>query len=295
RLCEILLRRREWPQAIDAMRTANAELYDPDIQADNLARIAEVYRQQLDLPDRAIEAWNDYRNLRPDDERPLVELQELYLETSRWEKLLPILDARLEQLTDAELSHEERQAARVKLLVVKAPALQEGLGDELAATRTLEQLTVDAPDDDEVALGLSRLYRRTDRFEEGVALLRERVERLSAGLSEQPDNARRVIDLSKTLARILHEEGKRHAAALELVRAALELDVEDRELLALRTKLARALNDLPLLVDGLEQLGEPDGLLEAAELARKRLADPTRAEADYRRVLDRAKREQAEL
>src|SRR5690606_19610983 len=31
------------------------------------------------------------------------------------------------------------------------------------------------------------------------------------------------------------------------------------------------------------------------ELARKRLADPTRAEADYRRVLDRAKREQAEL
>jgi tetratricopeptide (TPR) repeat protein len=296
RLRDLLLRRREWVQAIDAMRTANEELYDPDLRADNLARIAEVYQQKLELPDRAIEAWNDYRSLRPDDDRPLAELQQLYLETTRWEKLLPIIDARLEQLADdTKIDEAARQAARVKLLVVKARALQEGLGDEPAATRTLEQLAADAPDDDEVALGLSRLYRRTDRFDEGVALLRSRVDRLSANLAEQPGNARRIIDLSKTLARILHEEGKRHAAALELIRTALELDRDDRELLALRTKLARALNDLPLLADGLERLAEPDGLLEAAELARKRLAEPARAEANYRRVLDRAKHEQQQL
>ncbi|HVI00385.1 MAG TPA: tetratricopeptide repeat protein, partial [Enhygromyxa sp.] len=304
RLRDLLLRRREWPQAIDAMRTANEELFDPDLRADNLARIAEVYQQKLDIPDRAIEAWNDYRGLRPEDERPLAELQQLYLDTSRWEKLLPILDARLDRLSHADIDESTRQAARVRLLVAKARALQEGLGDELAATKTLEQLAVDAPDDDEVALGLSRLYRRTDRFDEGVALLRGRVDRLSASLSEQPGNAedgttgpsrRRVIDLSKTLARILHEEGKRHAAALELIRAALELDPDDRELLALRTKLARALNDLPLLIDGLERLGEPDGLLEAGELARKRLGDAARAEGTYRRVLDQARREQEQL
>ncbi|WP_181197513.1 tetratricopeptide repeat protein, partial [Enhygromyxa salina] len=296
RVTELLLRREEWPQAIDAMRTANESLFDPDLQADNLARIAEVYTEQLALPDRAIDAWNDYRELRPEDERALIQLQALYLETSRWEKLLPILDARLDHISvDVELSDDERQAARVKLLVVKARALQEGLGDELAATETLEQLADDVPDDDEVALGLSRLYRRTDRFEEGVTLLRERVDRLRAehesDAEQDPELRQRIRDLSLTLARVVHEEGKRHAVALELVERALELSADDHELLTLRTKLARALNDMPLLVDGLERLGEPDGVLEAADIARKRLDEPDRAEAAYRRVLALAKGE----
>ncbi|WP_146157960.1 tetratricopeptide repeat protein, partial [Enhygromyxa salina] len=291
----LLLRREEWPQAIDALRTTNESLFDPDAQADNLATIAEVYSERLALPDRAIDAWNDYRELRPEDERALVELQQLYLETTRWNKLLPILDARLERVSsDAALDDEARQAARVKLLVIKARALQEGLGDEIAATETLEQLTAEAPEDDEVALGLSRLYRRTDRFEAGVTLLRERVERLHAELADQPDqdaSRQRIRDLSFTLARVLHEEGKRHAAALELLTRALELTPDDHELITLRTKLARALNDQAMLVDGLERLGDPDGVLEAADIARRRLAQPERAEVAYRRILDAAKRE----
>src|SRR5690606_37292660 len=134
----------------------NESLFDPDLQADNLVRIAEVYTERLHLPDRAIDAWNAYRELRPDDERALAALQALYVETTRWDKLLPIIDARLELLDG--LGDAERQDRRVKLLVVKARALQEGLGDEFAATETLEQLAAEAPEDDEVALGLSRLY-----------------------------------------------------------------------------------------------------------------------------------------
>jgi tetratricopeptide (TPR) repeat protein len=307
RIADLLVRRAEWPQAIDALRTANEALFDPDLRADNLARIAEIYGTRLRLPDRAIEAWNDYRELRPLDDRPLAELQSLYLETTRWNKLLPIIETRLEQLgQDNEIDERERQARRIKLLVVKARALQEGLGDELAATETLEQLSVDAPDDDEVALGLSRLYRRTDRFEAGVSLLSARVDRLRASLEALPVDATdpglitRIRNLSTTLARVLHEEGKRHAAARDVVERALALAPEDAELLTLLAKLARSLNDLPLLLGALERLGvgragqdelaDPDALLEAAELARTRLAEPQRAMAAYERVLAESKR-----
>src|SRR5690606_25587966 len=83
RLAAVLLRREEWPQAIDALRTANESLFDPDLQAANLVRIAEVDTERLHLPERAIDAWNAYRELRPDDERALAALQALYVETTR--------------------------------------------------------------------------------------------------------------------------------------------------------------------------------------------------------------------
>ena len=317
RVADLLVRRAEWPQAIDAMRTANEALFDHDVRADNLARIAEIYSKRLQLPDRAIDAWNDYREIRPDEDRPLAELQALYLETTRWNKLLPILETRLERLLPTYVGQEqidesERQARRIKLLVVKARALQEGLGDELAATETLEQLAADAPDDDEVAIGLSRLYRRTDRFEAGVTLLSGRVDRLRAQHDAGADAGlvSRIRNLSTTLARVLHEEGKRHAAAREVVERSLELAPEDAELLTLMTKLARTLNDLPLLLVALERLGvgktastegtqvdrtrvaDPEALLEAADLARTRLNQPERAAAAYERVLADSKRAQ---
>jgi tetratricopeptide (TPR) repeat protein len=308
RVADLLVRRAEWPQAIDAMRTANEALFDQDLRADNLARIAEIYSTRLQLPDRAIDAWNDYRELRPDEDRPLAQLQGLYLETGRWNKLLPILETRLDRLGQEKIDDNERQARRIKLLVVKARALQEGLGDELAATETLEQLAADAPEDDEVAVGLSRLYRRTDRFEAGVTLLSERVERLRARHDDGPNAALagRIRNLSSTLARVLHEEGKRHAAAREVVERALDLHPDDAELLTLLAKLARALNDLDLLCKALERLGvgkrvdgaepervaDPDSLLEAADLARTRLSQPERATAAYERVLADSKRTQ---
>ncbi|MFV8755019.1 tetratricopeptide repeat protein [Nannocystaceae bacterium ST9] len=296
RLIELLLRRREWPQAIDAMRTANEELYDPDARADNYRRIAEVYRGELGLPDRAIDAWNEYRALRPEDPRALIQLQELYLDTGRWEKLLPVLDARL-----AELRSDAPREDRIKLLVAKARALQEGLGDVAGATATLEQLAREVPDDDEVAQGLSRLYRRSDRYAEGVGLLRDRMAGLRERLAGEGEPIRqRLLALGASLATVLTDEGREHGPALELVRETIallpdpvtpELAPLRRELLELQTKLARTLADVALLVDGLEALGDPDELLEAAALAHRRLQASDRAARLFTQVLAEAKSE----
>ena len=75
---------------------------------------------------------------------------------------------------EARLEFAEDDAARTKLLVLKARALQEGLGDLEGAMSTLEELMSAAPDDDEVVFGLSRLYRKSGRFDRGVEVLRER-------------------------------------------------------------------------------------------------------------------------
>jgi hypothetical protein len=118
--------------------------------------------------------------------------------------------------------------------------------------------------------------------------LSERVDRLRTTLDAGRSDAdatlansdaklvNRIRNLSTTLARVLHEEGKRHTAAREVVERALELEPDDAELLTLLAKLARTLNDLPLLLVALERLGvgkPPSGRHGETEPG-NRLADP---------------------
>lgn len=287
----MLLADRRWQPAIDAMKSAWEVLDDEKFRYETLAQVAMLYEERLSLPDRAIGAWAELARAEHDDvpdelvDHALARLQELYLESARWEELPDIIERRLERVGD------EDPAARVSLLVAKARVLQEGLGDETGATETLEELTREAPDNDEVALGLSRLYRKQGRFEEGVAILRERL--AMAGDAEDPDEDERSrrVALATSLAEVIEQDGHDPKGALEVVTSALARDPGAEPLLRLRVRLARALHDLPLLAEGLAALGEAPHLLEAADLLRSKLGDGARALRLYSRVLAEAKRD----
>lgn len=279
RIIHLLIEQESWPKAIEAMRQASDEVGDSDLTADNFQRIAKIYTDRLRLPDRAIEAWQQYLEVRPDAPEALEGLQTLYLATTRFEQLLPVVDERL-QLLDSD-----DKEGRIALLLVKARALQEGIGDEEGATSVLEELVEEAPDNDDVALGLSRLYRKSGRFEEGVALIKDRITRVT------PENHERRIKLASTLARSLYDEANSAEGALKVVQKALKDSPDSQELLELRAEFARILNDLPLVVDSLSALPDLDGLIEAANIARMSLMDGARATRLYARVLAQAKAE----
>ncbi len=272
-LIDILIRCEYWQKAIEALRNSSDAAGDDQLRARNLERIADIYETKLHLQDRAIDSWNQHREVVSADRLALSKLQELYLSTGRYELLLPVIDELL------ELTPEKDREARIPLLVAKARALQEGINDERAATDTLEQLMAEAPANDEVALGLSRLYRRAGRFREGVDLLKGRIAKLSAKAHE------RRVTLTDALAKILADEAQEPDDALALVEAALKHTPNAPLLLLRRTELARALHDIPLLVDSLAGLADLDGWLEAAELARTRLRNPARALELYAKVL----------
>ena len=267
---------RQWQQAIEALRIAADSVPDEAYRLDALAQIADIYETRLGLPDRAITAWAEVVELR-DEPRAMAKLQDLYIATGRFDPALPIIERRLAMLDPDD------GAGRIALLVAKARALQEGSGDANAATATLEELVRVAPDNDDVVLGLSRLYRRQDRHDDGIALLRDHVARLADA------GGPRDVKMSIALAEVLDQEDHDPRGAIAVVASALARHPGDGTLLRAQAKLARGLHDDALLVESLAALPDPDGVLEAADLLRTRLHDSARAVRLYSRVLAESK------
>jgi lipopolysaccharide biosynthesis regulator YciM len=326
RLADLLVRQGLWNRAIEALRAAATSVTDPQFQLRAQARVATIAEEQLAQVPQAIAAWQDIASRRQGDPEALAQLQRLYLKTGQYGLLLPIVDQRLAQVAEYD------RDARIALLVVKARALQEGLGDEAAAMSTLETLAAEAPENDDVLLGLSRLVRRRGRLDEGLQLLRGRLDAALAaafnlsgetGTSDpvaedmfpetdplpvdpfgplpdapgQPDARKlvttRVVKLACAFADALEQEAHEPHTALAVIDEALAAIPADfsaattgrADLVARKVALARAQQDHAALVDGLALLGQPDGLLEAAALARGKLGDPELAAQLYTRVL----------
>ncbi len=277
---DLLTETRRWQPAIEAMRVAADMVADEDYRLGNLARVAVIYEQKLGLPDRAISAWAEIAE-HHDDPEALAKLQQLYLETARYEPALPIIERRLAVL---ERDPDSGKDARITLLVAKARVLQEGLGNDVEATWTLEQLLEEAPGNDDVALGLSRLYRKQGRLEDGIDLLRKRWD----AANESEDE--RYIELTRALATVLDEEGHDPSGALAVIETALEAHPEERRLLVKKVLYARAVHDQTKLGEALEALGTPAELLEAADLYRSALDDSAHALRLYSRVLAESKK-----
>ncbi len=275
-LVRLLVTSRQWQQAIEALRVAADGVPDDEYRLAALSQVADIYESRLGLPDRAIGAWVEVLEIR-EDAAAMAKLQDLYMATGRFDPALPIIERRL------ALLDPDDAAGRIALLVAKSRALQEGTGDADAATATLEELVRVAPDSDDVVLGLSRLYRRGERHDDGIALLRGHVARLADG--EECRHVRMVI----ALAEILDREDHDPRGALAVVSAALAAHLGDATLLRAQAKLARAVHDESLLVESLAALPDPDGVLEAADLLRARLHDSARAVRLYSRVLAESK------
>lgn len=277
---------RHWQRAIDALKTASDAVGDPEFRRTNLARAAELYEHKLNLPDRAIGAWAELVE-EHDDPEALDRLRVLYLDSGQFEPALPIIDRRIDLLDrDDTLAEDERRTLRASLLVAKARVLQEGFDDEEGAAKTLEELLEEDPDNDEVALGLSRLYRRVGRLDEGIELLRSRWKEMSAEPRE------RYVKMTSALADVLDRDGHDPKGSLEVIREALQtLGDDDTWLLRIQARLARTLHDSALLAEALSKLPDLDALLEAGDLFRSVLGESHKALRLYSRVLAEAKQD----
>ena len=272
-LADLLLREEEWAAAATVLRQALAHTEGGcDEHLRLLSRVALLEENKLDESEAAIERWQEILGTRAEDNEALAHLQGLYLGKEHWQELIEIIDRRLALAGSA-------RDERIAILVIKARALQEGFDDEAAATSTLEALAVEDPENDAVILGLSRLYRRSGRTDEGIALLRRRLGELSADAHEER------ATLALALASIQSDEVGDLMEATATIEEALGENPSHRELLRRRASLARQSEDLPVLVDTLERLGDADDLLEAAPIARNALDDAEWSARLYDKVL----------
>jgi tetratricopeptide (TPR) repeat protein len=270
-------------QAIEAMKSGIEATGDGELEREFLPEMARVYEEQLELPRRAIEAWVRMTELDSDYAPALDALARLYLAEGNHDALLPVLEERLVLLSREGDAADP--AVRTRVLVLKAKALQDGLGDEEGALKALEELHADTPENDEVRMGLAQLYAGAERLDEAVELLEAKLSQLPAG--QDAEQRRELLCLS--LCDLLEGSSGGAEKGVTALGLALAKSPANEALLQRRVKLCRQTHQLELLADSLGELPESGGHLEAAEIARVQLRDSARASRLYGRVLAESK------
>jgi tetratricopeptide (TPR) repeat protein len=210
-LARLAERTESWAKAVEALGQLQ-ELTDDDGERRRVARrIAEVYRDELELADRAIEGFKRLVEDDGSDDEALRSLERLLEEHESWTELEEVLSRRAELASGPSWIALVRRRAQVLDEYLKAPG---------EAASTLKQIVEYLPGDDEVFSELVRLLRRAERSDEAAELLRERIDAGESAGAPRGEIASLLVRLAMVLSQDLTDsEAARNALgrALEVV------------------------------------------------------------------------------
>lgn len=247
RLIEVLKENGRWSQAVEAMRNATYHCPDDARRRALLSEAARIYRVELNLPDRAIDIWQSYRELHPEDPQATIELENLYLQTQRYEQLVAVLES-------CDQSSERPELLRRNL--VKGLALNEGLQDAIRAKAVFDELSQLMPLQAEHLSSYTRFVRGLEVPEKAIALLR-------SSLTQAPTQDKAAFfEAWRELRELAPSSMSDLVDLLDRTRAE---QPEDEALLRVRIAFARERDENQELVELLTAAGSCEDLLEAAE------------------------------
>ncbi len=292
----VLERNQRSAELVEALRRrADAPLL-PEQRRNDLVRIAEIQRAELDQPEAAIETWLLIRSEFGDDEQTLTALDQLLSGTTRWAELSELLGgaashdrariaallARVADIHRGELGEPERAAAWY------AQAL--GVDERNEAARVGLEALVGEPGCAAAATGsLVVAYRATDDWQRVLDLTEQR-------LAATEDAAAKARVLAEAAA--MHEErGADPAAALEALVRALPLEPANLVVESEVMRLGEATESWHLAAAGLAEAAlavgdvpERSAALHkaAASVHEQKLDDPAAALGAYQAASEHA-------
>jgi tetratricopeptide (TPR) repeat protein len=244
-------------------------------------RVARIYETELELPERATEAYEAIVAAWPDDADAWAALDRLLEQAARWQDLVEVLRRR------AALTPEVGE--RAGLLRRRARVLLERLGRADEAVAGLRHARALAPADAELAEDMTQALIAAGGAREAAAVLEERVADVERQGGPPGDVAALLLRLATLRADSLDDrDGARKA--LERVLAVVP---DHPSALAALAKLARGV-DARAYADARlrEAAGATDvaakvaALLEAGEALRDRVGDEAGARDAFRRILE---------
>ncbi len=273
-------RTESWSKAVEALTQVEELTEEPEEAKSIRQRIAGIYRDELELPDRAIDAFRRLADEDPNDDGPLAALHKLLVAHESWEELEEILVRRAELASGQQWVDLVRERARV---------LDEHMDSPESASECLMQLYAYQADDEELTGDLIRLLRKAERYDDAAQILRERIDTAEESSAPPGEIAALLVRLSSILSTDL---GNQEAGRNALERA-LEAVPEYPSALAELARMHKRDEDWDAYAEArmreADAAEEPEAaeeaLLEAAEVFRDKLEDPENARICLDRVL----------
>ena len=195
--------RHEGLAAAYATAIEAGDLPEADV-AELCARTARLYEEVLGRPEAAEPYHRRVLVLDPTADRAFVALKELFTNRERWDDLQGLYRNRIVHTIDAE--------QKLELLLQVCFLFEEILDDPEPAIRAYQEVLELDPEHHASRRALDRLYRRTERWRDLVALLRQELDR-----AEGQD----TIDLTLELAELYEAKLKEAALAVDQYEAVL--------------------------------------------------------------------------
>ncbi|HKQ68581.1 MAG TPA: tetratricopeptide repeat protein [Polyangiaceae bacterium] len=259
--------------ALVKMLEARAEILRGEKRWVTLAKVAEVFEDQLDdLP----EATRRYESILEEDEQnasALKGLDRIYNRTGRYRDLLGVLERQIR----AAVTPRQRVALYERLASIYE---EEFIDHEKAAEACEAILAIDA-NMDQPLTALARHYRALDRWED-VASTYER--HLGTSVDEK-----RQVELLLALGRVLAEQIGSPSRAIEVYERAITLDPNQPAALEALAKLGAGSGDSTLALAAIEALAQQTKKPEARAEQWLRAARLLEESGDFDGAIERYK------
>lgn len=286
-LGDLYARVARWSKVIEILSRVGDVADGTPAAREALRRIAEIYDQELELPERAMDSYAALVNQWPDDEPAYAALDALYQTHARWTDLVDVLRRR------AALSREP--ARRAELLGRRAQILLEWLHQAEEAAAALRHARTILPDDPKLADQLVGALLAAKKGREAAAVLEGRISRAAAAEMETTGDGGSggLAALWIRLAQIRGEELDDVPGARTALDKAMSLVPDHPTALAQLARLTRAEDDPRAFVEAklreAEAVTDDDAkvaaLMAAGEVLREKLKDQERARGAFEKVL----------
>jgi len=294
-----------WSKVIEILSRVGDVADGTPAAREALRRVAEIYDQELELPERAMDAYAALVAQWPDDEPAYEALDRLYQQHAKWNDLAEVLRRR------AALARDP--ARRAELLGRRAQILLEWLHQAEEAAAALRHARTILPESAALADQLVAALVAAKRGREAAAILEGRISRVTGsdagarvtgsdagaratGETASPQAAQGSGDVAALwirLAQIRADELADVAGARAALEKAMTLVPDHPTALAQLSRLTHASDDPAAYVAA--KLREADAvtdddtrvaaLMAAGEVLRDRLDDPARARGAFEFVL----------
>ncbi|MFH1176631.1 MAG: hypothetical protein V1750_04415, partial [Acidobacteriota bacterium] len=208
-----------WEELVETLNAVAERSPDPKLKLQLYARVAELCRERLRQPERAVKAYERILAVDPTNLAAAQALVPIYRQGEKWPRLLSTYEILL--------GHAEGKSEQLALYQEIRKLCEERLGSRSLAFQWCARAYAVAPEDGQLRADLARLAAEADAWEELAELYHRRVARIDS----QGETAAEWLLLTRELARTAHtrlgraDEARAHYARL------LEVVPEDGEAL----------------------------------------------------------------